>query len=718
MLNTLPNIFQINNWDNKTLLLFNLAIHFAVWGIVLCDFIGLEIPLLRKIILFFYLTFYPGTLILKILKLHNKDNTENLLYSLGLSIWFLYVIGFVMNLLFPSMGISRPISFLPLFISITLSIFLLANISVLIDNKFKMNSCIDLTHTSLVVLFSFLFIPIFTLAGIFTVNYYQNNFILLISIIFISLIPIIVIYCKFIFSKLFPYIIFLSAISLLFHISLVTFYLTGWDVHYEYRVQQLVEISQYWDMTLSHNFNSVLSVSILPTIYSLMLDIDAMIVFKVLYPFIFSFVPIGLYKIFKRNTNENISFLSVFYFIFAFTFFGELVSLAKQEVAEVFLMLTLMVLLNKDLNPVKAKILYFIFCSGIIVSHYGTFYLFTGVSFIAFIIYYLIREKNKNFTITMIAFLLIAGISWFMYAANSSSFNSLINIGIHVIDALYNDFLDPGSNQPLNLLIRDEKSILYLFNKILYYISLVLIFIGLSGVVVSSRHHFDRKINSVFLAYSLACFCILLAVIFLPRATSMNINRIFHLLSFVLSPYFVIGGISILKVLNKHCSVYSAQKIIAVFLCLFLLFNSGWIYEIMKDNPKSISLSPSIDGLAYNEGEAASAKWISDFTDIDSTIYGDAWAIKILADWVHLENNNIFINDNQISLSQMKLEPISYIYLRSWNIEKKELVFHSIYYTVPIIVYRRLDELSGLASTIIGNNKIYNNGRSEIISLF
>ena len=42
-----------------------LAIQFAIWGAIGLDVIGLQIPILRQLIGFIYLTFVPGIIILK-----------------------------------------------------------------------------------------------------------------------------------------------------------------------------------------------------------------------------------------------------------------------------------------------------------------------------------------------------------------------------------------------------------------------------------------------------------------------------------------------------------------------------------------------------------------------------------------------------------------------------------------------------------------------------
>ena len=80
------NPFQMNDWEIKKFLTVVLAIQFALWGVIGLDAMGLQIPILRQLIGFIYLTFIPGIIILRILKLHKLGNIETVLYTVGLSI--------------------------------------------------------------------------------------------------------------------------------------------------------------------------------------------------------------------------------------------------------------------------------------------------------------------------------------------------------------------------------------------------------------------------------------------------------------------------------------------------------------------------------------------------------------------------------------------------------------------------------------------------------
>ena len=88
-----------------------------------CVSILFDVPVARQVIGFFILTFFPGYIIIKILKLNELCRVETIVFSVGLSIAFLMITGLIVNELCPLIGISRPLSIMPL--TITLNSFIL-----------------------------------------------------------------------------------------------------------------------------------------------------------------------------------------------------------------------------------------------------------------------------------------------------------------------------------------------------------------------------------------------------------------------------------------------------------------------------------------------------------------------------------------------------------------------------------------------------------------
>ncbi|KAF5420331.1 MAG: putative membrane protein [Candidatus Methanomarinus sp.] len=110
----LYELLRINSLEKNTFLKFILAIQFTILFIIGLDAIGLNIPILRQLIGFIYLTFVPGILIFRILKIHGFDLVNTLLFTVGLSITFIMLCGLFINALYPIIGIPNPLSTLSL----------------------------------------------------------------------------------------------------------------------------------------------------------------------------------------------------------------------------------------------------------------------------------------------------------------------------------------------------------------------------------------------------------------------------------------------------------------------------------------------------------------------------------------------------------------------------------------------------------------------------
>ena len=121
----IPDLFRLNDWNTRRFNLF-------IWSILVAyDFSFISnVPLysleiLSKILGFVILTFIPGYIILRIFKVHDIDRVVTLLLAIGLSLSFIMIFGFTVNMFLPYIGVSKPISTFPLFYSLNISILVL-----------------------------------------------------------------------------------------------------------------------------------------------------------------------------------------------------------------------------------------------------------------------------------------------------------------------------------------------------------------------------------------------------------------------------------------------------------------------------------------------------------------------------------------------------------------------------------------------------------------
>ena len=109
----------------------------------------------------------------------------------------------------------------------------------------------------------------------------------------------------------------------------------------------------------------------LSPIYSVILNTDGAWVFKIIYPFIFSLVPLALFHIYRQQISANKAFLAVFFFMAVPTYSLEMIALAKQQIAELFFALFILLMVDRKLRLSQRLTLAIIFALSIAVSHYG-----------------------------------------------------------------------------------------------------------------------------------------------------------------------------------------------------------------------------------------------------------------------------------------------------------------------------------------------------------
>ncbi len=243
---------------------------------------------------------------------------------------------------------------------------------------------IDLKYSiSPTALFLYL-LPFLAIFGTYIINHYNNNLAIMLLIVIIGIIIYLGAINK-ISSKYYVLTILVISVSLVFQNSLISPYLSGYDIQREYFFANYIFNIASWSPFSSSitntigsewlSLNSILSVTILPTIYSRVLNLDLLWVYKIIYPLLLSLLPLGLYKIFKDQTNDRIAFLSTIFFVSNYSFFFNMLNLMREVIAEIFLVLFILIIISNKKSNSKILIL-LISIMALTVSHYGIAYLF------------------------------------------------------------------------------------------------------------------------------------------------------------------------------------------------------------------------------------------------------------------------------------------------------------------------------------------------------
>jgi uncharacterized membrane protein len=325
---------------------------------------------------------------------------EYLVYTIGLSIAFLMFGGLFINWTLPLVGIDKPLSLVPLFVSF--NIFLLVFWLIV----FKRNKEISL-RTRLPKLNwlnkVFFIVPmiflVLSILGAITLNNYGPN---IFTMIMLGGIAVYVFMLVFFRNKLnenvYPWAILIISLAILLATSLRSWNISGHDIIIEYQMFQLTKENFHWSMSNfpNHSYNACLSITIFPTILSWFLKINDEYIFKIFFQIIYSFSSVGVYLFLKRYTKAALAFIAVLFFISFPTFFVDLPMMIRQEISLFLFALILLILFNKQINPTIKNLAFIIFGFSMIISHYSTSYIAFALFLSTYVLTFLFRRLENR----------------------------------------------------------------------------------------------------------------------------------------------------------------------------------------------------------------------------------------------------------------------------------------------------------------------------------
>jgi uncharacterized membrane protein len=693
-------------------LLFLLFLQF-----IFCLTVFFNIPVSRQVIGFLYLTFIPGYIVLKLLKLNNLSMLQSVLFSIGLSIALLMLLGLIVNEFGMLVGFSNMLSSLPLMLFLNVFMLVTELIIYLRNGNSKLFDFKTFRITPLVLLL--LCLPVLSVIGAIWVNVFDSNLILLCVIpTMVALIALSIVSKKFLAPKFYALALLSVALALLFHSSLISTYIHGFDMPLEYHVFVLTQDNGFWnqaaylnDITYSR-FNGMLSITVLPTLYSNILNIDGTWVFILIFPLIFSFVPLGLYELWQTNFDKKTALAASFLFVSQLTFYTDMVTLARQMIAEIFLVLLFLLVISKRLeNTVGAKICFVIFSFGLVVSHYALALIFLFFILIAWIFSSLIKRKPSGLSLSLL--LLFSGITfvWYIFTSGSASFESILSFGSQVFRNL-GEFFNPASRgsavmQAVGL--EAPQSYWGLLSRIFAYATEFFISVGFVVVVLRSwRAKFTRSLNQTYFVLTLVAMIILAMCILLPTfASTLGMTRFYHITLFFLAPLFVLGCEALASFLAKRRLPLVVSLLVAIVIVPYFLFQTNFVYEVTGSESWSVPLSKYrmdkvfIYSWGYMEEQSViGAEWLSRHANTSNVqLYADS-----LSRYKELRSYGGIYSGYINTLSNTTVFPFnSIVYLSQLNV-----VYGKIVGQVFVWNSSEFDIL------FVNMNKVYTNGGSEI----
>lgn len=658
----------------KQLLATVLSLQIALWTLMGLNVLGVSIPIVQPLIGLVYLTFVPGTLILAALRLRNLGIVEAVLYAVGLSITVVMSIGLVNTIVFSAVNVIKPLSSISVTSSVSLVVLVLCAVAYFRNRTtghvgyspgsgkrlnliplFNTEISVPLTPTLFLVI-----IPFITVFSTYLVNTYNVPVGQFALYLILGAVVLLIAFDTFIPSKLYPLAVFVIALSLLFQETLISAFVTGWDILGEWSLANSVLSAGVWDPSLLNHYDGMLSIVAVAPVYSIISSLDLIWVFKIVYPAIFALVPLGLYQIFRRQVDEKIAFLSSFFFMSIVSFFVEMTQLGRQEIAEFFFVLLILLLVSKEMNKTIQSALFIVFSLSLVVSHYGLTYIALFFLFVMWLVLTVapidgskpmmslfrtelgIRKDNEFFapspkssprsavTILCILILFIASFAWYTFTAQQQNLLAVSSLGSQVVSSIQNMF-DPTYSQAVNIAAQQahapQGSILHQVVSVadasFYYLNQFFILAGVCVVIFLKKHRFKfQRPYVVISAVALGFLIVNVAVPYLSR--SLNWSRVFQITSILLAPFLAVGFIKIGEAGSAAKSVVKSKlgfgssqanlsrltRLLALYLVLYLFFSTSFVLAL-AEGTQTIALSNTVDDMQFNHQEIVGVSWLA-----------------------------------------------------------------------------------------------------------
>lgn len=721
-------------------------VKFLIYSICfLCIFniaLTFRIPIVLPVIGLFALCFVPGFLLCNLFAIQVTDYLENFLYYIGISIVFDILIGLVMNTVYPILGYTSPLSSQnqQIWFSIIFSLLIIFIIyfkripvfSVTIPNLLK--------KEKLILIFGSIIVTLFQI-GTYLINQNSINSVLIFAIFLIPvLLTIIIIYHDDSISRIYPFILYMISYALVMELALRSNYLIGVDTHDEYYFFYTTLSQAIWSPDLSFLLSATLAISILPTMFENFLKIDPQLLFKILFPLLFSLCPLIVFVIVKRYTNAFLAFIATFFFTFQQKFIITTTN-SRTSMAILFFALAVLVLCDKELSNAKKYGLISLFIIGTIFSHYTTSIIFLIILLAVFVIDLIISKPDnwkRNRFINSSLLLFFAGFLFFWYQQIISIvFHSGLTFTINrfsVFLALLNNDVTEYKSKIIII-----PSVFLKYANYTRYIMYIFIGIGVFFAIYryfqkeiprDSIHKFSSKIDKNVVYLGIISLFLLLCTAFIPTLFfGYDTSRVNEMIYIVLPIFLVTGTCIFLTTLLRIVFpekkfarpgqplinfIKPHQKKIVAGVLLFLVIPqlivvvdidnqySGGPYSLMFNSPK-YARTPYSDAIAVDQysytydQDARALQWFNGNSYMDALILSDDAGTKKI---ISLTGRKSMLNRDMLLDYSKENIFRGYIFISVTN----------EYYNKFISFQGFETEVSSLNDVLDKKNKIFSNG--------
>ena len=450
------------------------------------------------------------------------------------------------------------------------------------------------------------------------------------------------------------------------------------------------------------------------------------IIFKLLYPFIFSLVPVTLYNICRSEVNRSVGLSATFFFIFTFSaFFGEMASVNRQIVGEFFMLLSVLLWLSKTVPLGEKRILLMVFGISMVVSHYSIVVLYL-VFISVIVVLSSIKPKFDN-VYNSFGVLSVFVTAFFWYAFSASPVLDSIVLTIKRVASQFFTFHLQGAGVAASIYILPNSfTVATWINLLLSSVTTLSLVLGIIIAILFSRKMgISDKYRS---AIGFAAVIFAISYVFPAFAATLNFTRYYAITMLMLSPCFAIGILSVFKFVRNAARKGNrsqerdfffvgktgkmAMLLVAIILGAYFLSQSGFVnyvtdgaihsytfdyYRLKTSNNPQTQVAFHYAYIPVQD--VFSSNWLSSFANRSSFVYSDTFSnYHVLASEGLVPGNLILDLTNDT-----KPDKGRFVYLDSLNVGKN---------LIP--GPEGLFNTSAVSSSLNDCNLVYSNGKSEI----
>ena len=316
----------------------------------------------------------PGLLLLRALRAEPVAVRRFPIYVLCGSIATLMAGGLLVNLAGPAVGISRPLTTIPLAVSISLVCLVLIAVAAVRGGSSLgeyIGGSLPLHRLWPLVL------PVIAWAGATRLNNGHGATVAIVAVAVTGAALLAGVWGAQRWSVAqSAVLIYGASLALIWGFSLRGHFVYGFDINGEYQTFIGVLHAGRWHVSHYNDaYGAMLSLTILPSALSALTGASPLLVLKVIFPFLFAFFPVAVFLLASRALTFRFAYLAVLFIVIQDYLFQQLPGIARQEIALLFFACLVAAMLDSRLRRGPQIGLLGVFGVGLVLSHYGTTYI-------------------------------------------------------------------------------------------------------------------------------------------------------------------------------------------------------------------------------------------------------------------------------------------------------------------------------------------------------